>query len=220
MKKGERRKEKKEGRKENKYPFRLVDLVDLPVWAIFAAIIPGFILTVLFFFDHNVSSLLSQKPDFKLQKGFFLLPLDCLQQDLISSPCLLLFLPPASAFNWDFFVIGILVFICALLGIPPTNGLIPQAPLHVRSLAKVREIKEGSKVKEIWMWVVENRVSNLMQSLLIGITLTPPLLFVLSLIPRSLLSGLFLFMGFASFQGNQVLSFSEVKLPLWDVLNF
>eukprot|EP00966_Prymnesium_polylepis_P089643 2075628-Prymnesium_polylepis.1 len=32
----------------------------IPAWGALAAIVPGFILTVLFFFDHNVSSLLSQ----------------------------------------------------------------------------------------------------------------------------------------------------------------
>jgi len=55
----------------------LIDLTDIPVWAAFAAILPGFIITVLFFFDHNVSSLMAQAPEFKLRKP--------------------------SAFHWDFF---------------------------------------------------------------------------------------------------------------------
>jgi hypothetical protein len=45
------------------------------------AIGPGVILTILFFFDHNVSSILSQKREFHLKKP--------------------------SAYHWDFFVIGI-----------------------------------------------------------------------------------------------------------------
>jgi len=85
---------------------------------------------VLFFFDHNVSSLLSQKPGFNLKKG--------------------------PAYNWDFFVLGIIIAICALLVIPPTNGLIPQAPLHVRSLADIKETKDGNKIRETWISVVEN----------------------------------------------------------------
>eukprot|EP01121_Diplochlamys_sp_Union-15-3_P014485 TRINITY_DN4616_c0_g1_i1.p1 TRINITY_DN4616_c0_g1~~TRINITY_DN4616_c0_g1_i1.p1 ORF type:complete len:275 (-),score=30.83 TRINITY_DN4616_c0_g1_i1:80-904(-) len=77
-----------------------------------SAILPGIVIAALFYFDHNVSSLLSQKPDFNLKKG--------------------------SAFNWDYCVLGLTMIICAILGIPPTNGLIPQAPLHVRSLAKIK----------------------------------------------------------------------------------
>jgi len=155
----------------------LVQFLEVPIWAIFAAIFPGIILTMLLFFDHNVSSLLSQKQNFNLKKG--------------------------SAFNWDFFVLGLMILICAILGIPVTHGLIPQAPLHVRSLAKIREVRQEHKVKEIWVSVIENRVSNLGQALLIGITLSAPFVFVLGNIPHATLSGLFLFMGFISFQGNQ-----------------
>jgi len=145
--------------------------------AIFLAILPGFILTVLFFFDHNVSSLLSQTPNFKLKKG--------------------------SAYHWDFFVVGINIFITGILGIPPTNGLIPQAPLHTKSLAEVEMVGEGRNKREEVKLVHEQRVSNFMQALLIGITLAPPILKVLQLIPRAALDGLFLFMGIASFPGNQ-----------------
>merc|ERR1740117_1825105 len=68
------------------------------------AVVPALVLTILFFFDHNVSSLMAQAPEFHLKK------------------------PPT--YNWDFLVVGILVLVCGLLGIPFTNGLIPQAPLH------------------------------------------------------------------------------------------
>jgi hypothetical protein len=30
------------------------------------------------------------------------------------------------------------VLICGLLGIPPSNGVLPQAPMHTRSLAVLR----------------------------------------------------------------------------------
>mmetsp|Transcript_16326 Transcript_16326/g.33115 ORF Transcript_16326/g.33115 Transcript_16326/m.33115 type:complete len:576 (-) Transcript_16326:245-1972(-) len=155
----------------------LVDLGDIHPGAAVGAIIPGFILTVLFFFDHNVSSLLAQSKEFKLKKG--------------------------SAYHWDFFIIGINILITGLLGIPPVNGLIPQAPLHTKSLAEVEFEGEGSKKKEVVKLVHEQRVSNLLQAVLIGIMLSPPLLEVLGLIPRPTLDGLFLFMGFASFGGNQ-----------------
>eukprot|EP00466_Bigelowiella_natans_P018484 jgi/Bigna1/80963/fgenesh1_pg.76_\ len=126
---------------------------------------------------HQVSSLLSQAPEFKLRKG--------------------------SAFHWDFFVVGINILITGLLGIPPTNGLIPQAPLHTKSLSEVRFVGEGKSRREVVTHVHEQRVSNLLQAAMIGITLSPPLLGVLRLIPNATLDGLFLFMGAASFPGNQ-----------------
>ena len=43
--------------------------------------------------------------------------------------------------------------------------------------------------------VVEQRVTNLSQGLLILITMSPPLLHVLGLVPQSVLAGLFFVMG-------------------------
>ncbi|KAI0768903.1 anion exchanging protein [Irpex lacteus] len=68
----------------------------------------GFALWVLFFFDHNVSSLMAQGSQFPLRK------------------------PPG--FHYDFFILGITTFIAGLLGVPAPNGLIPQAPIHTTSL--------------------------------------------------------------------------------------
>jgi hypothetical protein len=58
------------------------------------------------------------------------------------------------------------VGICALLGLPYANGLIPQAPLHVYSLATIKETieerKKGdvliTKRREVWTNVYENRL--------------------------------------------------------------
>ncbi|RDX46551.1 anion exchanging protein [Lentinus brumalis] len=82
----------------------------------------GFALWVLFFFDHNVSSLMAQGTDFPLRK------------------------PPG--FHYDFFLLGITTFIAGLLGIPAPNGLIPQAPIHTTSLLvmghpKKHDIEDG-----------------------------------------------------------------------------
>jgi len=68
----------------------------------------GVVLWVLFFFDHNVSSLMAQGTAFPLRK------------------------PPG--FHYDFFLLGITTFIAGLLGLPAPNGLIPQAPIHTTSL--------------------------------------------------------------------------------------
>ncbi|KAL0066207.1 hypothetical protein AAF712_006832 [Marasmius tenuissimus] len=138
----------------------------------------GIVLWILFFFDHNVSSLMAQGSEFPLRK------------------------PPG--FHWDFFLLGVTTFISGLLGLPAPNGLIPQAPIHTTSLL-VTERKRDEKSEKnpeldpIWreepVAVVEQRVSNLAQGSLCLILLTGPFLHVLNLIPRGVLAGLFWFMG-------------------------
>ncbi|RPD56146.1 anion exchanging protein [Lentinus tigrinus ALCF2SS1-7] len=76
----------------------------------------GFALWVLFFFDHNVSSLMAQGTEFPLRK------------------------PPG--FHYDFFLLGVTTFIAGLLGIPAPNGLIPQAPIHTTSLLVMGHVKK------------------------------------------------------------------------------
>lgn len=85
----------------------------IPTKDIFIALPFGIILTVLFYFDHNVSSLMAQRHQYKLKK-------------------------PAT-FHYDFLLLGITTGVAGVLGIPAPNGLIPQAPLHTESLL-VRDI--------------------------------------------------------------------------------
>lgn len=75
---------------------------------VFIALPFGIILTVLFYFDHNVSSLMAQKHEYKLKK-------------------------PAS-FHYDFALLGVTTGVAGVLGIPAPNGLIPQAPMHTEAL--------------------------------------------------------------------------------------
>jgi len=152
-----------------------VNPFDCPAWGAFAAILPGLILTILFFFDHNVSSLLCQAAEFGLKKG--------------------------TAFHWDFFVIGVQILITGLLGLPPVNGLIPQAPLHTDSLCEKRFLlKTDGEKEEVIVRCHEQRVSALMQASLIGCTLF--YIRGIGYLPIAALDGLFIYMGIASFHGN------------------
>lgn len=167
----------------------LVDIADCPGEGIVMAIVPAFVLTVLFFFDHNVSSLMAQAPEFKLQK------------------------PPA--YNWDFLIVGLLILICGLLGIPFTNGLIPQAPLHVHALSMLKEEESPSGLMTLVIeGVKEQRLSNFSHALVIGLCCSPPVLQVLRSIPLAALAGLFLYMGMGSFAGNGFVE--RLLLPMTD----
>ncbi len=154
------------------------------------AFFPAVVLTVLFFFDHNVSSLMAQGPEFNLQK------------------------PPT--YNWDFFVVGLNILVCGLLGLPFTNGLIPQAPLHVAALStKETQVDEKTGLKQlIVVRVEEQRLSNLIHACLIGVCCIPAVTGQLKLIPLSVLNGIFLFMGIGCFTGNGFIT--RCMLPFLD----
>lgn len=81
---------------------------NISVGDVFLAIPFAILLTFLFYFDHNVSSLMCQLKEYPLTK-------------------------PAS-FHWDFLLLGLTTGLAGILGIPAPNGLIPQAPLHTDSL--------------------------------------------------------------------------------------
>lgn len=160
---------------------------DISVGDVFLAIPFAILLTILFYFDHNVSSLIAQGNEFPLRK-------------------------PAG-FHWDLFLLGITTGVSGILGLPAPNGLIPQAPFHTASLCVTKVIgpdegQEGGDDKGhgkvVVDHVVEQRVSNLAQGLLTLATMTGPLLIVIHLIPRGVLAGLFLVMGIQALEGNGI----------------
>lgn len=89
------------------------DMGKVPGGFIAGATIPALIITILFFFDHSVSAQLAQVEEFNLEKP--------------------------SAYHYDFFLLGIITLACGLLGVPPVNGVLPQSPLHTKSLATLKK---------------------------------------------------------------------------------
>ena len=150
---------------------------EIPVAWIFAAIIPGVIITVLFFFDHEVSSIICTIDRYGTKKP--------------------------GGFALDVVLLGATTAMCGILGIPPANGLLPQAPLHSESL--MRNVLEISTVHNdngaeeekprVVQRVYEQRWSSLLQSGAILVFVSPPFMHVLGLTPTSVLAGLFMFMG-------------------------
>lgn len=203
------------------------DMGKVPTLYIFAAFIPAVMIAGLYFFDHSVASQMAQQKEFNLHKP--------------------------SSFHYDILLLGILTLVCGLLGLPPSNGVLPQSPMHTKSLAVLRrrlirkkmvksakecikqqatntEIygkmqavfmemdtsptpKELENLKEAVMQVDdggdakgkfdperhidaylpvrvnEQRMSNLLQSLLVGLSMCT--VFVIKMIPTSVLWGYF-----------------------------
>ncbi len=142
---------------------------------IFLAIPFALLLTFLFYFDHNVSSLMCQDSKYPLKKP--------------------------SSFHWDFLLLGLTTGISGILGIPAPNGLIPQAPLHTESLSVYKHEKGNEYIID---HVVEQRATNTIQGLLTLGTMTGPLLKVLGLIPQAILTGLFWVMGISGLINNGI----------------
>ncbi|KAL2936039.1 Boron transporter 1 [Bienertia sinuspersici] len=88
------------------------EMLDVPALYIVGAFIPATMIAVLYYFDHSVASQLAQQKEFNLKKP--------------------------SSYHYDLLLLGFLVIFCGLIGIPPSNGVIPQSPMHTRSLATLK----------------------------------------------------------------------------------
>ncbi|KAK1292762.1 putative boron transporter 2 [Acorus calamus] len=88
------------------------EMLDVPIVYIIGAFIPATMIAVLYYFDHSVASQLAQQKEFNLRK------------------------PPS--FHYDLLLLGFMVILCGLIGIPPANGVIPQSPMHTKSLATLK----------------------------------------------------------------------------------
>ncbi|KAF1356684.1 HCO3 transporter family-domain-containing protein [Delphinella strobiligena] len=169
----------------------LIHFWNLPVKWVFVALPIGILLTLLFYYDHNVSSLGAQARQYPLKK-------------------------PAG-FHWDFFLLGCTSFISGIIGIPLPNGLVPQAPVHTDSLTNYKdklvitngtdengEIVEHRRKSIVAESVVEQRLSHFLMGLAIIGTMTGPLLVVLHTMPRCLFAGVFFVVGWGSIEGNGI----------------
>lgn len=88
------------------------DMPHVPLVYIIGAFVPATMIAVLYYFDHSVASQLAQQAEFNLRK------------------------PPS--FHYDLLLLGFLTLLCGLIGIPPSNGVIPQSPMHTKSLATLK----------------------------------------------------------------------------------
>ncbi|XP_076957683.1 putative boron transporter 7 [Bidens hawaiensis] len=81
----------------------------VPMVHIFTALIPALMIAALYFFDHSVAAQMAQPKEFNLKNP--------------------------SAYHYDLLLLGFMTLICGLVGVPPSNGVLPQSPMHTRSLA-------------------------------------------------------------------------------------
>jgi hypothetical protein len=173
----------------------VIDFWNLDIAWVFVAVPFGFLMMLLFYYDHvsqsyspalaqvnpsqqNVSSLTAQARQYPLKK-------------------------PAG-FHWDFFLLGCTCFVGGVIGLPLPNGLVPQAPVHTDSLTiyetelEVTETKDGGEIRKPFVKataVVEQRVSHFLMGMAIWGTMTGPLLIVLHTMPAAVFAGVFFVVG-------------------------
>ncbi|GFN15318.1 boron transporter 4 [Aspergillus tubingensis] len=171
----------------------LIHFWELETKWVFAALPFGFLVMLLFYYDHNVSSLGAQGRQYPLKK-------------------------PAG-FHWDFFLLGCTTFIAGITGIPMPNGLVPQAPVHTTSLAVTEttlhiiptsdpDNPEGTELRHpitTPIAVIEQRISHFLMGLAIIGTMTGPLLIVLHTMPAAVFAGVFFIVGWGSIESNGIL---------------
>lgn len=164
----------------------LVDMFSVPTWIWFAAIMPAILAVVLLFLDQNITTRLVNAKHHKLKKG--------------------------SGYHQDLFVVGLIVLVASLFGLPWIVAATVHSLNHVRSLASHRVVEKDGQSREEIVSVRENRISPLMVHVLIGASLL--FLPLVAKIPMSVLFGLFLFMGFATLAGNEF--FERVRMWAMD----
>lgn len=176
-----------------------IDFWNIELKYVFVGAPLGFLIMLLFYFDHNVSSVMAQARNYPVRK-------------------------PAG-FHWDFFLLGITTLVSGFLGLPAPNGLVPQAPVNTETLSVYAQVEKPDADKRIAretlskgksklrtvkqqhivnVLVVENRLSYLGVGLLTLGTMTRPLLVVLGTMPRAVFAGVFILVGWASIERNNI----------------
>jgi hypothetical protein len=152
----------------------VIDFWTRDVKWVFVALPFGFLMMLLFYYDHNVSSLTAQARQYPLKK-------------------------PAG-FHWDFFLLGCTCFLGGVIGLPLPHGLVPQAPVHTDSLTvyetklEITKTEEGGEIRKPYVVttaVVEPRISHFLMGMAIWGTMTGPLLTVLHTMPAAVFAGVF-----------------------------
>jgi len=160
----------------------LVNPLEAPKWVWAAAAIPALLVSILLYLDQNITVRLVNAPEYKLKKG--------------------------AGYHLDLALVGVLVGVCSMLGLPWMVAATVRSLNHVRSLAHV----EGSVGQERVVSVVETRVSALGVHVLVALSLLA--LPLLKIVPMSVLFGLFLFMGISAMGANQF--FERIRLWAMD----
>ncbi|KAL1230860.1 Electroneutral sodium bicarbonate exchanger [Trichinella pseudospiralis] len=145
-----------------------------PWWMALACFLPACFFSILILMDQNITSVIINRPENKLKKGY--------------------------GYHLDLAVIAVLMFVCSIFGIPFYVAATVISLMHVESLRIMSETTAPGDAPQ-FLGLKEQRFTALVAHLLIGLSvfLTP----FMKLIPMPVLLGVFLYMGIVSLSGQQ-----------------
>ncbi|KAF9685256.1 hypothetical protein SADUNF_Sadunf03G0035800 [Salix dunnii] len=141
------------------------DMGTVPPEYIFAAFIPAVMIAGLYFFDHSIASQMAQQKEFNLKNP--------------------------SAYHYDILLLGFMTLLCGLIGLPPSNGVLPQSPMHTKSLAVVKRQLIRRKMVASAKESIKQKASNSeiygkMQDVFIQMDCSPIVKFYVTTVVREL----------------------------------
>ena len=161
----------------------LVDIFQTPVWARWGAAIPAVMVSILMFFDQNITTRLVNSKDNKMKKGY--------------------------GYHADLLVVAFNTLVFSMLGMPWLVAATVRSVNHLRSLTTFESVTEGDTSQSRVVGVTETRVTNFAIHALIGASV----LYakdLLTRIPQCVLMGLFLYLGVSAIKGNTFLERIEL----------
>ncbi|KAI8483782.1 Anion exchange protein 3 [Branchiostoma belcheri] len=147
----------------------------IQVWAIFAAVIPAFLVYILLFIEIQITEMIINKKENNLKKG--------------------------SGYHLDLLLICGTVAISGFFGLPWMCAATVRSVSHFESLTVYSKTHAPGEKPKL-LSVKEQRLTNLLVHIMMGITMT--LQPVLRRIPLAVLFGVFLYLGITSLAATQI----------------
>ncbi|XP_072309037.1 electroneutral sodium bicarbonate exchanger 1 [Eucyclogobius newberryi] len=152
-----------------------------PWWTVLAAAIPALLCTILIFMDQQITAVIINRKEHKLLKG--------------------------CGYHLDLLVVGIMLAVCSIMGLPWFVAATVLSITHVNSL-KLESESSAPGEQPRFLGIREQRLTGLVIFLLMGCSVF--MTGALQFIPMPVLYGVFLYMGASSLKGIQF--FDRLKL--------
>ncbi|KAG5833999.1 hypothetical protein ANANG_G00281910 [Anguilla anguilla] len=145
-----------------------------PWWTTIVTVIPALLCTILIFMDQQITAVIINRKEHKLKKG--------------------------CGYHLDLLVVGVMLGICSVMGLPWFVAATVLSISHVNSLKLESECSAPGEQPK-FLGIREQRFTGLMIFLLMGCSVF--MTSVLKFIPMPVLYGVFLYMGASSLRGIQ-----------------
>ncbi|XP_041097584.1 electroneutral sodium bicarbonate exchanger 1 isoform X2 [Polyodon spathula] len=152
-----------------------------PWWTVLAALIPALLCTILIFMDQQITAVIVNRKEHKLVKG--------------------------CGYHLDLLVVGVMLGVCSIMGLPWFVAATVLSISHVNSLKLESECSAPGEQPK-FLGIREQRLTGLVIFVLMGCSVF--MTGVLQFIPMPVLYGVFLYMGASSLKGIQF--FDRLKL--------